>query len=506
MGFGGVALGTQVVLAGYRGAFSDVLSATESEAHMNSAPVGEGGAVAGVPSRERASRSHRPDRLVEPLSVWFTIAAGVLAVLVMVLLLLYLRRAAGGAPDARMETVKVGLAAGLWVSALFALWLAARRQRSTEVANLQAAHAAIDRRFTELFSLAVEQLGSPDPPVRLAGLYGLERIANGDPAQRQSVVNIICGYLRMPCGGLDDVKLFTDAAVIGADKCASGRVEREVRLTAQRILAAHLRMDSACPWTSNGMEIELDLTRAELVDFKLVGCQLGQASFAGSTFLGETKFSGTNFTRDVTFESASFAGPCHFDRMVCNLSGSFERTTFAKAASFALACFRSDARFARAIFGQGASFDQVRFDGYAFFGGSVFSEERADFAGAHFARSVVFDGAHFNSGVSFAEAHFHGAGRFRSASFAKDAVFADALFTDAVELGTAKFSGLGGPVGLVGARMTSQPRTITSPALPTGFAWNDQDGAGQVWIVAASPDTQVKKPDRAACRNERTMS
>ena len=57
---------------------------------------------------------------------------------------------------------------------------------------------ATERRITELYTKAVEQLGSDKAPVRLGGLYALERLAQDNPAHRQTIVNVICAYLRMP--------------------------------------------------------------------------------------------------------------------------------------------------------------------------------------------------------------------------------------------------------------------------------------------------------------------
>lgn len=37
-----------------------------------------------------------------------------------------------------------------------------------------------------------------DAAVRMAGLYALERLAQSHPAHRQTVVNVIRAYLRMP--------------------------------------------------------------------------------------------------------------------------------------------------------------------------------------------------------------------------------------------------------------------------------------------------------------------
>jgi hypothetical protein len=100
-----------------------------------------------------------------------------------------------------------------------ALLLAARRQRSTEIALKQkdrdqvdiarayalqkrvaedARQDAVERRITELYTKAADQLGSDKAPVRLAGLDALERLAQDNESQRQTIVNVLCAYLRMP--------------------------------------------------------------------------------------------------------------------------------------------------------------------------------------------------------------------------------------------------------------------------------------------------------------------
>lgn len=51
-----------------------------------------------------------------------------------------------------------------------ALLLAARRQRSTELTLEHQREVAVEQCITELYSRAVDQLGSDQAPVRLGGL------------------------------------------------------------------------------------------------------------------------------------------------------------------------------------------------------------------------------------------------------------------------------------------------------------------------------------------------
>ena len=112
-----------------------------------------------------------------------------------------------------------------------ALLLAARRQRSTEIANVlqdrvaeDARLDAAERRITDLYTVSVEQLGSEKAAVRLGGLYALERLAQNVPEQRQTIVNVICAYLRMPY----------DLPDPDGEDYRSREQERQVRFTAQR--------------------------------------------------------------------------------------------------------------------------------------------------------------------------------------------------------------------------------------------------------------------------------
>ena len=55
------------------------------------------------------------------------------------------------------------------------------------------------RTLNERFATAAEQLGSDKPPaVRLAGVYAMAGLADDWPENRQTCVDVLCAYLRMP--------------------------------------------------------------------------------------------------------------------------------------------------------------------------------------------------------------------------------------------------------------------------------------------------------------------
>ena len=178
--------------------------------------------------------------------------------------------------------------------------LAFRRQHHREIATVLSDLDATERRITELYTKAVEQLGSDKAPVRLGGLYALERLAQDNPAHRQTIVNVICAYLRMPFSPTAPASKPEPEAAEGQKEPGTEsetgtdgiggtwQQERQVRLTAQRILAEHLRDDRAKDQQSTDPpssrfwnNIRLDLTGATLIDFNLVNGVMADANFHG---------------------------------------------------------------------------------------------------------------------------------------------------------------------------------------------------------------------------------
>jgi hypothetical protein len=95
--------------------------------------------------------------------------------------------------------------------------------------------------------------------VRLGGLHALERLAQNNPTQRQTIIDVICSYLRMPFASPGDQAPGKDASEDAHTRYEQRRQELQVRLTAQRILSAHLKPAAAEVFWAN---IDLDLTEA----------------------------------------------------------------------------------------------------------------------------------------------------------------------------------------------------------------------------------------------------
>ncbi len=351
--------------------------------------------------------------------------------------------------NARLDAVRTGLAAGAGAGAAVGLMLAFRRQHHQEIATDLTDRDATERRITELYTKAVEQLGSDKAPVRLGGLYALERLAQDNPAHRQTIVNVICAYLRMPFSVAGPTSYHPEPEATGDPKegtwpetASRGNgatgwqalydsgpelQERQVRLTAQRILTEHLRDDrnpdqrsARPPGPRFWPDTELDLAGATLIDFSLYECHVTGADFAGATFSGPAWFRKTTFDGPARFAGATFVGEARFDWTTftsadfigATFSGeaTFDKATFSELATFGETTFGGYVRFSDATFSMLAGFDETTFGGQAGF-------ERATLKFAMF-RKATFTGT-----ARFDEANFPGLASFEEATFSREGSF-----------------------------------------------------------------------------------
>lgn len=231
--------------------------------------------------------------------VGWSIGLGVVAVLSVVTLWTLL---GSGGPHASVQLNIIRTAFSIVVGGggAAALLLAARRQRATELDVMQRDHDATETRVTELYSRAADQLGSDKAPVRLAGIFALERLAQEHPTHRQTIVDLLCAYLRMPFDASDD---------------PASAQERQVRQTAQGVLIAHARPDEDGAEPAHWPGMRLDLVGATLYRFTFTHCAPRSATFAGATFVGPTAFRGSTFEDTADFRNVRFTGLADFRRV-----------------------------------------------------------------------------------------------------------------------------------------------------------------------------------------------
>ncbi|MGW5054949.1 pentapeptide repeat-containing protein [Actinokineospora sp. NPDC004072] len=357
----------------------------------------------------------------------------------------------------RLEMIRTALAVGAGTGAVMTLVLAWRRQWSTE-------HDAAERRLTELYVKAIEQLGSDKAAVRHGALYALERVAQDNPDHRQTVIDVICAYLRAPYTPLVDKP---GASRLGglraplrpaharptnftAPKAPTTeeqerRQEREVRLTAQHILHRHLQPGSRSRLRRRTLptfwaDIDLDLTGATLIDFTLANTTIRTAGFEGATFTGDAWFDAAAFTGDARFYDATFTDDAGFAAATFTGDAGFSEATFIGNAGFDGAVFAGVAWFGEVVFDADVSFRGATFTGRAWFDRAIFTivsfrgaafTDRAWFSEAAFTDAASFDGATFTGDVRFDEAAFTGNVNFSGTTFTGDATFDGATLPSA---------------------------------------------------------------------------
>ncbi len=366
--------------------------------------------LAGVGAGLTLARPRRDDRAALRVLSWWWVLAGVVLIVVSMwsatAVLLFL---ADTAPDAskrvemRLDAVKTGLTVGAGAVGLVALLLGVRRQWLGERTQAYQEYDAGERRVTELYTKAADQLGHDKAAVRLAGLYALERVAQDNPEHRQTVVDVICAYLRMP----PPSAVPGEAEPAGREETIDPQ-ELQVRATAQVILRNHLRWSRSEPvrpvtfWP----DIDVDLTGAWLVKLGFVDCRMRRAGFGGARFEGFARFDRAVFEGVAVFGGAVFSGRAAWGE--ANYKAGFEG-----------AVFKDEAAFRQAVFALRADFRGVTFEREAFFNRAVFRDR------------ALFRGTTFEGVVLFGDAVFEDEAVFRQATFAGGTSFGEAVFTTA---------------------------------------------------------------------------
>ncbi|KZB86022.1 pentapeptide repeat-containing protein [Amycolatopsis regifaucium] len=402
-----------------------------------------------------------------------------------------------GGHAGRLDAIKTAGTIVLGTGGAAALWLTARRQRTSELSlnQARAAHAATvadaeARRITDLYGKAADQLGAAQAPVRLAGLYALERLAQDNPAQRQTIVDLLCAYLRMPYeppsggparrpaarpSGVPRPLLGSSArrrasvrlappsppADVATGGSTEAEQERQVRRTAQTILFRHLKIGAEeNPVHTFWSSISLDLTGALLGPANLLGCRVAAADFTGATFTGDVWFGSAHFGLNAVFTGVRFAGEVSFSDARFDYDARFDGATFDRFARFGGVEFRGSTTFARARFRSPTVFTGTKFDSDAYFASARFDDRaefgktrfaaRGVFADASFAGNTYFHDAEFTFEAGFSGARFEGAftqfggstlaeAGFHSTRFGGETGFTATRFTGEATFGMAKF-------------------------------------------------------------------
>ncbi|MCT9003471.1 pentapeptide repeat-containing protein [Streptomyces rhizosphaerihabitans] len=320
---------------------------------------------------------------------------------------------------------------------------ARRSERSLRKSAQESLQHERTRLLNERFATAAELLGHDEAACRLAGVHALAGLADDWTERRQTCIDVLCAYLRMPYPPKPDETAFPEQHL-------AWQANREVRHTVIRIICNHLRVEGT-----------LSTASWDGYDYDFTGAVFDGGDFSNTRFRGAVNFSAATFTDDVNFFDVEFTGgEVSFDRAVFSGAASFDFAKFAGGkVSFDRAVFTDSVRFGSASFAGGkVSFRSARFtngplsffdaeftSGKMSFDGAVFTNGSLSFLGAKFiGGEVSFRSTKFHGGeVTFQDAKFTGSKvTFQGAEFANSGVIFGADFIDGeVSFDRAVFSG-----------------------------------------------------------------
>jgi hypothetical protein len=309
------------------------------------------------------------DRSKHRYSRWLWALGGLVGIILVALVLvvgpwLFTRQSDHGLTTEQMLTAKndvrntlvqilggLALAGGLIVT--YNTYLQNRTEQNRTYKQRQA------EQVNELYAKAVEQLGSDKAPVRLGALYALERLAQDNPEQQPTAVDVFCAYLRMPYD-IPGEPPANDAQDAEYARFTERTQELLVRRAAQEILAKHLKPTDDFFWKDS----RINLSGAVLINLDFGSCRMSAAHFLRTQFRGPTIFHYANFDGDANFDGADFdpktgayvgdfkwwQADMGFDCVRFNGDVSFYEFSFRGSVTFNASTFCKHANFSKATF------------------------------------------------------------------------------------------------------------------------------------------------------------
>jgi hypothetical protein len=213
-----------------------------------------------------------------------------------------------------IELVKTAGVAGGAIVALYALWLNDRKHflESEKVAD-------------ERFARSVELLGNEADQVRVGAMHALAWLANSTPRYRQTVIDVLCAYLRRPFTHPAHVERPDDPDQVFLEVDHAIQLEHQVRLTAQRLIKDTLS------WRKQRKHkhYNLDLTGASLEYFSLDGRHVNRFVARRAQFYGITNLRNVHVQSVTLFSGGAFHGRLQLENGRFDGGISFQETTFA---------------------------------------------------------------------------------------------------------------------------------------------------------------------------------
>lgn len=184
------------------------------------------------------------------------------------------------------ELIRIALIVTGGVGGIAALVVALRKQRVAEATHLIALKSEIreeQRILSERFVAAARLLGDKDSAaVRLAGVYAVASVADDWLAERQTCIELLCGYLRLPY-----------------DLAVAPPSEKHVRASIMASLADHLQGNDGRDWSNHTFNLEgATFENERLNGLRAWGCRFilnGAKILTGGLILSNGRFNNCRF-------------------------------------------------------------------------------------------------------------------------------------------------------------------------------------------------------------------
>ncbi len=214
-----------------------------------------------------------------------------------------------------VEIVKTAGVAGGAIVALYALWINDRKH------NLESEKVADER-----FARSVELLGNEADQVRVGAMHALAWLAESTPRYRQTVLDVLCAYLRRPFDYPPHKQRPDDPDQYVTNVPVDEQLEHQVRLTAQRLIKDTLS------WRPNRRHkhYNLDLTGAVLEYFSLDGRHVNRFVARRAQFYGITNLRNVHVQSVTLFSGGTFHGRLQMENGRFEGGISFQEVSFAR--------------------------------------------------------------------------------------------------------------------------------------------------------------------------------
>lgn len=270
-----------------------------------------------------------------------------------------------GENPSKADALRTGGLAAASVVGLYALWLNDRRRRVEENRHeierglyvLQSDRAELDRERAdnERFARAVEMLGHDADQVRVGALHALAGLARSRPDYTQTVLDVMCAYLRRPFDHPEYRKVRGES---GPDKDPDADRERQVRFAAQTVIADLIPLVG----TENAPHYDLDLHGATLEYFNLYDRVVGQVRIREARLYESISFRNCEFHGGVWFTNGDSYGRLYLDGSVFHYRSWFSRFRARQIVDFQRSRFLGDTKFAGSTWDGPVSFKDATCD------------------------------------------------------------------------------------------------------------------------------------------------